>query len=197
MGLVQTQVGISPLCMLVLDRGFFGKYDGVSSMTASSNPTCEKDRYIGRALLDSDMHRLINVTMTHNVDSLNATSKGNKNIAILFAIGLMLLSIGSIASIFIRFPHKNMMTSNNLGSGAKVKVYLAYGINFAVLVLCTIESILNFVTKQSNSQENNGLHFLFSLQTDFDIRNAVSIDFTDKKEHGNFERHTKSQGQRK
>ena len=50
-GLVQTQVGISPLCMLVLDRGFFGKYNGIPSMTTFSNPTCEKDRYIGRALL--------------------------------------------------------------------------------------------------------------------------------------------------
>ena len=127
--------------MLVLDRGFFGKYDGVSSMTASSNPTCEKDLYVGRALLESDMHRLMNATMTHNVDNLNATSNYNKNIAILFAIGLMLLSIGSIASIFMRFPHKNILTSSTLGSGAKVKVYLAYGINFAVLVLCTIESI--------------------------------------------------------
>ena len=163
MGLVLTQAGISPLCMLVIDRGFFGKYDGVSSMTASSNPTCEKDRYVGRALLDSDMHRLMNATMAHDVDNLNATSNYNKNIAILFTIGLMIMSIGSIASIFMRFPHKNILTSSTLGSGAKVKVYLAYGINFAVLVLCTIDSILNFVTKQSNSQKSNGSHFLFSL----------------------------------
>ena len=40
-------------------------------MTASSNPTCEKDRYVGRALLDSDMHRLMNATMAHDVDNLN------------------------------------------------------------------------------------------------------------------------------
>ena len=68
-----------------------------------------------------------------------------------------------IASIFLRFPHKNILTSSTLGSGAKVKVYLAYGINFVILTLCTVESILDFVTKQSNSQKSDGLEFLFAL----------------------------------
>ena len=73
------------------------------------------------------------------------------------------MSVGSIASIFLRFPHKNISTHNILGSGAKVKVYLAYGINFVILTLCTVESILDFVTKQSNSQKSDGLEFLFAL----------------------------------
>ena len=70
-------------------------------MTASSNPTCEKNRYVGRALLDSDTHRLMNATMAHDVDNLNATSNYNKNIAILFTIGLMIMSILDLLRLFL------------------------------------------------------------------------------------------------
>ena len=70
----------------------------------------------------------------------------------------------NIAFIFMRFPHKNILTSSTLGSGAKIKIYLAYGINFAVLVWCTIDSILNFCYQSKAIRKKAMVHeLLFSL----------------------------------
>ena len=141
------------------------------------------------------MHHAINITMTHNLDSLDTTSTFcNKNITELFQIDAVVCWVYCVYFFYVF--HIKIYRHIILGSGNKVKVYLAYGYNFVILTLCTVESILDFVTKQT-IQKKRWLKIVFSTLALINIRNAVSIDFTDKKKHGNFERLTKSLGQRK
>ena len=154
-GLVLAQAGLAPLCMLVFDRGFFGKQNIVDMeekpfRSASSMVSCKQNRYVAVNILN----KAINLDSNNSISySENTSSTHNTGITILFVIGLIILFVGSIASIFMRFPHKNILTSNKLGSGGKAKIYLVYGVTLVTLIYCTVESVLDYLGAQNSSSK--------------------------------------------
>jgi hypothetical protein len=164
-GLVLSQAGLASLCMLVIDRGFFGEQDFVDEISKQMQHivSCKENRYVAENLIHGDIDYHLKINITYNNYKLDTSSSKKQVVTILMVLGLIMLSVGSIASHFLRFPHKNALTNNKLRSGGKRKIYLVYGVAFVTLVYCTVESILNYIHLKNNSTKSSGGEFLFAI----------------------------------